>query len=438
MPALYFAEDEVEFLEDYDYVMEETKQSADLPEDGLHPDLCFPYDAAEPEFPEEQLTQLQALADQVEIARLERMEVLLSPETLREEAAVKELSTKFVRGWRHLRSRLVAREYAWLESRDDLFSPASSEVTTKVLPVIWLQHVEQDWTLGVCDIADAFLTVNQQQPTAVNAATATGERIPYALGKVLPGQRDGSLLWHTDFTSWLYEVMPCEAYPCILRTPGPNRVFIMLHVDDMMIAGPRVKAGHVRWASRLPRGRMTGCRLQPEHPEKDQVRPDGRLHPGAAVEPLQQERRSPGQRVCHAGPGAARSRAQDEAPRPQPLWWAGHPRRATRGAQEGGSGATASSGQPGPTTPGRTRWCTAPPRTWRSSRPPLQDNADKFQHNKDLNAARSFNSQYGDVQQLRAVDSMSVGPGDPTEAGAAGAPGQRQRGGPTRRGGRQL
>ena len=55
----------------------------------------------------------------------------------------------------------------------------------------------------------------------------------------------------------------------------------------------------------------------------------------------------------------------------------------------------------------------------------LQDNADRFQHNKDLtnrrmkaiedtgafrapNAARSFNLQYGNVQQLRAVDSMTV------------------------------
>ena len=56
----------------------------------------------------------------------------------------------------------------------------------------------------------------------------------------------------------------------------------------------------------------------------------------------------------------------------------------------------------------------------------LQDNADRFQNNKDLtnrrikavedagafraptNAARSFNPQYGDVQQLRAVDSMTV------------------------------
>ena len=56
----------------------------------------------------------------------------------------------------------------------------------------------------------------------------------------------------------------------------------------------------------------------------------------------------------------------------------------------------------------------------------LQDNADKFQHNKDLtdrrvkavedagafraptNVARRFNSQYGDAQRLGAVDSMTV------------------------------
>ena len=40
----------------------------------------------------------------------------------------------------------------------------------------------------------------------------------------------------------------------------------------------------------------------------------------------------------------------------------------------------------------------------------LQDNADKFQHNKDLTERRvkAFNPQYGDVQQLGAVDSMTV------------------------------
>ena len=42
----------------------------------------------------------------------------------------------------------------------------------------------------------------------------------------------------------------------------------------------------------------------------------------------------------------------------------------------------------------------------------LQDNADRFQHNKDLTnrrIRRGFNPQYGDVQQLRAVDSMPSG-----------------------------
>ena len=80
----------------------------------------------------------------------------------------------------------------------------------------------------------------------------------------------------------------------------------------------------------------------------------------------------------------------------------------------------------------------------------LQDNADKFQHNKDLtdrrvkavqdagafraptNAARSFNPQYGDVAGGRGLHDRPQhgGPGDPAEAGAAGAAGQRQRGGP--------
>ena len=43
---------------------------------------------------------------------------------------------------------------------------------------------------------------------------------------MISGQRDGSTLR-------LYKVMemtPCKVCPCILRTPGPNRVFITLHV----------------------------------------------------------------------------------------------------------------------------------------------------------------------------------------------------------------
>ena len=93
----------------------------------------------------------------------------------------------------------------------------------------------------------------------------------------------------------------------------------------------------------------------------------------------------------------------------------------------------------GPTTrPHKTVY--GAPRTWRSSRPPsfrlLQDNADKFQQNKDLTDRRiKAVEDAGAFRGLLAVDSMTVRstewPGDPAEAGAASAPGQRQHGGPT-------
>ena len=85
----------------------------------------------------------------------------------------------------------------------------------------------------------------------------------------------------------------------------------------------------------------------------------------------------PGQRVRHAGPGAAcGSRAPHEAAEDrfaiavvdrgiQTL----KKDLATRVARKGGSGATTLSGRPGPTTRGPARRCTARPRMWRSSRP---------------------------------------------------------------------
>ena len=80
----------------------------------------------------------------------------------------------------------------------------------------------------------------------------------------------------------------------------------------------------------------------------------------------------------------------------------------------------------------------------------LQDNADKFQHNKDLTDRRirgrggfpSTDERGEELQPSARRRAAAVGralhdrpehggPGDPAEAGAAGAPGQRQRGGPT-------
>ena len=59
----------------------------------------------------------------------------------------------------------------------------------------------------------------------------------FALGRVLPGQRDGSQLWFESVTSFLHEKLGfehCSAYPSLLRSPG-GECLILLHVDDMLV-----------------------------------------------------------------------------------------------------------------------------------------------------------------------------------------------------------
>ena len=57
--------------------------------------------------------------------------------------------------------------------------------------------------MAAVEVKGAFLTVNQQQPTRVRCVNAAGIEVSYMLGKVLPGQRDGSLLWHKDLVQFL-------------------------------------------------------------------------------------------------------------------------------------------------------------------------------------------------------------------------------------------
>ena len=104
------------------------------------------------------------------------------------------LSTKFVRTWRDKqdkngqkfwlrRSRFVAREFAWLSpERQDLFSPASSAISSKLLPVLYLKHGANGLMMSI-DVKDAFLTVDQRQPTIVHSVNARGEKEMHILQK---------------------------------------------------------------------------------------------------------------------------------------------------------------------------------------------------------------------------------------------------------------
>ena len=70
------------------------------------------------------------------------------------------------------------------------------------------------------DAKDAISTVEQEQPTRVRCTNAAGISITYSLGRVLPGQRDRSLLWQKSLVKFLsgssLQMKENEAYPSML------------------------------------------------------------------------------------------------------------------------------------------------------------------------------------------------------------------------------
>ena len=144
----YFEDEEIDNLELYDDQIDELDHTeclefepdqADPTLDEMILKLCRPFSIQEPNVSSDELSQLDALADKVQILRLKGLGVLLPTSTL-PPGGVKEFTTKFVRTWRDKligdtrywlrRSRYVAREFSWLSpDRQDLFSPASSSIT---------------------------------------------------------------------------------------------------------------------------------------------------------------------------------------------------------------------------------------------------------------------------------------------------------------------
>ena len=250
-----FLDEELDYMEDYDYNIEDEQMAEENFEGNLESmldKLSKPYSKEEPMMDDEELQELDALADLVEISRLQQQGVLIPPEQVEGED-VKTLSTKFVRSWRQKerrgarcwlrRSRYVAREFAWLTpEREDLFSPASSAVVSRLLPYCYLKRAareEKTQAMMSLDVSDAFLTVKQETPTVVTCVDATGRKQEFGLGRVLPGQRDGALLWYRDITGLLKGKLDMEemsACPCLLRAPN-CQALILLHVDDLLVMG---------------------------------------------------------------------------------------------------------------------------------------------------------------------------------------------------------
>ncbi|CAE7776825.1 GIP [Symbiodinium sp. CCMP2592] len=138
--------------------------------------LWFPDNGKEPELDDAILAELDNLADQVEVSRLLKKSVMRDATSDDDLASMKSLTTKFVRTWRHKkkngipswyrRSRLCAREFRWLdESKEGLFSPATSTDIVRLIPAQWLTwnqtRPSEQYAILALDVKDAYLEVPQ-------------------------------------------------------------------------------------------------------------------------------------------------------------------------------------------------------------------------------------------------------------------------------------
>ena len=238
-------------LDDYDFSLDQGDSLDDMNEQ-----LMFPRERDEPNLSPEELQRLDDIADHVEILRLKKLEVLLPSSSLPSNSTPKYLDTRFVRSWRAKvhegkniwlrRSRFVAKEFAWMEDREDLFAPASSSVANRLLPALYVQlretDRESDYVLYVMDIADAYLTVAQEVDTIVRLKIGS-ETFEFMLGRVLPGQRDGAQRWYKDVTTYLgdrLQTTACATHPSLLRMEHDGKFSGMqMHVDDFLGLSPR-------------------------------------------------------------------------------------------------------------------------------------------------------------------------------------------------------
>ena len=228
------------------------EQTLDMPQS-----LIFPLDHGEPELSDEELARVDQIAMEYELQRLGRMKVLAQVDG--PIPGHRTLTTKFVVTWRLKsfgwirRARLVAREYHFLDpGRTGLYSPASSSLTTRLVPALYMTHRSQGWHMLSLDVSDAYLTVSQEVDTVTSVKVGNGVVVWFKLHKCLPGQRDGSARWFRDFQDVLVSqccVQPFPEMPSLFRMPpnesseGAGGEFEpnpgatgggLMHVDDLL------------------------------------------------------------------------------------------------------------------------------------------------------------------------------------------------------------
>ena len=235
-------DDEISGLDDDDF---SGMMQGEVSENSNAEAVWGPYSEMQPELPADELHLVDLEADKMEIQHLLSMSVVTSTEKYDGELDVP-LHAKMVCRWRKRvksvaegtmwmrRSRLVGRDFNFLEYREDVYSPASSSSVVKLLPRMAVSGgFVKDGVLATLDVVDAFLQVPQSFPRKISL-----EGSAYVILKCLPGQRDASRLWYAFFVEGLrshVSVEVCPGQPRILRCG--NDGVLLLHVDDVLICG---------------------------------------------------------------------------------------------------------------------------------------------------------------------------------------------------------
>lgn len=184
------------------------------------------------------------LAKEEEVERLVSMKVL--QDVSMEEVESDEhtfLSTRMVLDWRireqkwKRRARLVAREFKSDDpTRPGLFSPAVGTNLARLIPTL---ATLQRKSVYIVDVKDAFLMVEQPDNIVIQLPPGRDGQPGkyYKLGRLIPGQRAGAALWCEKATGILQECDQKVFEQCPNVFTG-NGIYIAMHVDDFVMAGP--------------------------------------------------------------------------------------------------------------------------------------------------------------------------------------------------------
>ena len=206
-----------------------------------------------PDTYDEDLAELDEEAEIEEEKRLIKMGVLIKLEDgAQPEEGSYNITTKMVITWKHRqekggwfrRARLVARQYKWSVYTDDSFAPTSAYVILKLL--LHRCIMDEKMVVHIADIKDAFLMVDQPED---EKATVTRRGVTYKLGKVLPGQRTAASQWFSNFKKKAEDYgMECDVMqPSLMRRKicdhsGSGRLYLTIHVDDLLMVGDEGEA----------------------------------------------------------------------------------------------------------------------------------------------------------------------------------------------------